>query len=92
MKRGLMLLAGLAILGPLGPVNALWFPYGSVIPHSAGNRNWDPYAGQPGSTYDTAANPPQTIGTVSYNPYGPLPPVSPATPSGSASTAMTAPR
>jgi hypothetical protein len=26
-----------------------------------------PYAGEPGSTYDAAANPPQMIGTVAYD-------------------------
>jgi hypothetical protein len=83
MKSGLIL-AGLAILGPLNP---LWFPYGAFIPSSPGNPDWSPYVGQLGSTYDSAANPPQTIGTVSYNPYAPLPTVVPSTPSGSASGA-----
>ncbi len=87
MKSGLIL-AGLAILGPLNP---LWFPYGALIPGPSGNPDWNAYAGQPGSTYDAAANPPQTVGMVSYDPYAPLPPVTPATPSGSASNA-TAPR
>ena len=90
MKSRLMM-ASLAILGLTGPLNPLWFPYGSFIPESAGNPNWDNYAGQPGSTYDTAANPPQTIGQVQYNPYAPLPSVTPASPSGSANT-MSAPR
>ena len=80
-----------AILGPLGPFNPLWLPYGAFVTKSAGNPNWDAYIGQPGSTYDSAANPAQTIGTVSYNPNAPLPPVAPSSPSGSASGAQ-APR
>jgi hypothetical protein len=72
----------LAILGPLGPVNPTWVPYGAFVTKSSGNPNWDSYAGQPGSTYDSAANPAQTMGTVSYNPYAPLPSVTPAAPSG----------
>jgi hypothetical protein len=62
----------------------LWLPYGSLIPHEHGNPNWDPYNGQPGSTYDSQANPPQTIGVVRYDPLAPLPPVAPSAPSGSA--------
>lgn len=80
MKSGLIL-TGLAILGPLNP---LWVPYGAFVPKSWGNPNWDAYSSQVGSTYDAAANPPQTIGTVTYNPYAPLASVSPAAPSGSA--------
>jgi hypothetical protein len=80
MKSGIILTA-LAILGPLNP---LWVPYGAFVPKSWGNPNWDNYTGQAGSTYDSAANPAQTIGTVTYNPYAPLPSVAPATPSGSA--------
>lgn len=38
-----------------------------------GNPNGDAYAGSPGSVYDVAANPPSTIGTVSYDPMAPLP-------------------
>jgi len=83
---------GLAILGPLdiGPFNPTWLPYGAFVTKSSGNPNWDAYAGQPGSTYDSSANPPKTIGTVQYNPSAPLPPVAPAAPSGSA-TPMAAP-
>jgi hypothetical protein len=87
MKRGLMIVASLAILGPFGPLNPLWVPYGAFVTKSAGNPNWASYSGQPGSTYDSAANPPQTVGTVTYDPYAPLPPVVPAAPSGSASGA-----
>jgi hypothetical protein len=72
----------LAILGPLGPFNPTWLPYGSFVTKSAGNPNWDNYVGEPGSTYDAAANPAQTVGSVQYNPYAPLPPVAPAAPSG----------
>ena len=82
MKSGLILTA-LAVLGPFNP---LWVPYGAFVPMSAGNPNWDPYAGQSGSTYDSAANPAQTIGVVAYDPYAPLPSVTPATASGSASS------
>jgi len=61
----------------------LWFPYGSLIPHERGNPNWNSYAGEVGSTYDSKANPAQTMGTVSYNPMAALPTVAPAAPSGS---------
>ena len=82
MKSGLVL-ASLIIFTPL------WLPYGAFVTKSAGNPDWNSYAGQPGSTYDAAANPAQTVGTVAYNPYGPLPATSPATPSGSANNGMT---
>lgn len=81
MKSGLVL-ASLIIFTPL------WVPYGAFVAKSAGNPNWDSYASQPGSTYDAAANPAQTVGTVAYDPYAPLPPVAPAAPSGSANNAM----
>jgi hypothetical protein len=81
MKSGLVL-ASLIIFTPL------WVPYGAFVTKSAGNPNWDSYVGQPGSTYDAAANPAQTIGTVAYDPYAPLPATSPATPSGSANNGM----
>ena len=51
-------------------------PYSMLVPVTPGNPNGDPYAGQPGSVYDKAANPPQTIGTVTYDPFAPLPPQS----------------
>jgi hypothetical protein len=56
---------------------------------NAGNPDDDAYAGSPQSVYDTAANPPRIIGTVSYDPNAPLPPVVPSTmgPDGSAATA-----
>jgi len=63
----------------------LWVPYGSLIPHEHGNPNWNSYVGQTGSTYDSKANPAQTMGTVSYDPMAPLPTVAPSSPSGSAS-------
>jgi hypothetical protein len=41
---------------------------------SAGNPGGAAYAGSPDSVYDVAANPPRTIGTVSYDPNAaPLP-------------------
>ena len=80
MKSGLVL-ASLIIFTPL------WVPYGAFVTKSAGNPNWDSYVGQPGSTYDSAANPAQTIGTVAYNPNAPLPATTPAAPSGSATMA-----
>jgi hypothetical protein len=80
MKSGLIL--SLAFLA--GPLNPLWVPYGAFVHKSWGNPNWDSYAGQPGSTYDSAANPPQTMGTGAYNPYAPLPPDAPNGPNGSA--------
>ena len=51
-------------------------PYSMLVPVTPGNPNGDAYAGQPGSTYDKAANPPQTIGVVAYDPFAPLPPQS----------------
>jgi len=54
-------------------------PYGMLVPQTPGNPNGDAYAGQPGSVYDAAANPPQTIGVSHYDPYAPLP-VGAATP------------
>ena len=62
----------------------LWIPYGSLVPHEHGNPDWSPYVGEAGSTYDSKANSPQTIGTVAYNPLAPLPTVAPSSPSGSA--------
>jgi hypothetical protein len=82
MKSGLVLAASLIIFTPL------WVPYGAFLTKSAGNPNWNSYVGQAGSTYDAAANPPQTIGTVTYNPLAPLPPITPAASSGSASGTM----
>jgi hypothetical protein len=79
MKSGLVL-ASLIIFTPL------WLPYGAFIAKSAGNPNWDSYIGQPGSTYDAAANPAQTIGTVAYDPYAPLPATSPPALSGNANS------
>ena len=49
-------------------------PYSLMVPQSPGNPNGQPYAGQPGSTYDQAANPPKTAGVVTYDPYAQLPP------------------
>ena len=37
-----------------------------------GNPNHMAYAGEPGSVYDAAANPPRNIGQVAYNPNQPL--------------------
>jgi len=44
----------------------------AFAPGPAGNPDNIPYAGQQGSVYDIKANPPQTIGTVTYDPYEPL--------------------
>jgi hypothetical protein len=82
MKSGLVLAASFIIFTPL------MVPYGAFVTKSAGNPNWDHYNGEPGSTYDAAANPAQTIGTVAYNPYAPLPATSPAASSGGANGAM----
>ena len=76
MKSGLVVLS-LAVFSPL------WLPYGSLVPTESGNRNWDSYVGQAGSTYDAQANPAQANGTVRYNPLAPLASVSPTSPSGS---------
>jgi hypothetical protein len=40
---------------------------------SAGNPDGDAYIGHAGSTYEATANPPATVGQVSYNPSAPLP-------------------
>jgi hypothetical protein len=77
MKSGLIL-ASLLAFTPLS------VPYGAFFIKSAGNPDWQPYLGETGSLYDAAANPAQTVGTVSYDPYAPLPTVNPSTPSGSA--------
>ena len=77
MKSALVALSLVAI-------TPLWFPYGSLIPHEHGNPDWNSYAGDAGSTYDSKANPSQTVGTVTYDPMAPLPPVAPSAPSGSA--------
>ena len=79
MKSGLLVLS-LALFTPL------WLPYGSFLPSAPGNRNYDPYVGQAGSTYDASANPARTIGTVRYNPLAPLASVAPSAPSGSGAT------
>ena len=84
MKSGMVLLS-LMIFTPL------WVPYGAFVTKSAGNPDWDSYVGQPASVYDSAANPPQTIGTVSYNPMAPLPQTAPAATSGANGAGMTTP-
>lgn len=43
-------------------------PYSWAFPGSDGNPEHDAYAGQAGSVYDPATNPPRQIGTVTYNP------------------------
>jgi hypothetical protein len=48
-------------------------PYSWAFPGPDGNPDRQPYAGQPGSVYDPAANPPRQIGTVAYNPDAPAP-------------------
>ena len=64
MKSALGFLVGLTML-----------PYaGAFLPGPAGNPNRDPYLGEPGSVYDSAANPPRTDAVVTYNPNAPLPP------------------
>ena len=55
-------------------LGALLVPYSALVPQSPGNPNGDAYIGQPGSVYDSAANPPKTNGVVTYNPMAPLPP------------------
>lgn len=51
---------------------------------SAGNPNGDAYIGGPASSYEAQANPPKTVGEVSYNPSAPLPETTqPAAASGS---------
>ena len=56
----------------------LSLPYLTAFaPGAPGNPDRDPLVGQAGSTYDIKANPPQTIGVVSYDPYTPLPPTVP---------------
>jgi hypothetical protein len=57
---------------------------------NAGNPDGDAYAGGPGGVYDSAANPPRTTGTASYDPTAPLPASAPApgTTNGSAASGM----
>ncbi len=77
------------VLHYLGPLTPLWVPYGACcdeilreIPIGIH------YAGQAGSTYDSAANPAQTIGVVAYcRPYAPLPATAPAAASAAAPAA-----
>lgn len=52
-------------------------PYSWAFPGPDGNPEHDAYAGQPGSVYDPAANPPQMLGTVTYNPDAVTPQVAP---------------
>jgi len=80
MKSGLILGLGLMVL-----------PYQSLIPSSDGNPNGLPYAGQPGSIYDAAANPPRTDSMVTYNPLAPLPQPPVATVGANGSAAPPAP-
>lgn len=42
-------------------------------PDAGGNPNHMPYAGDAGSVYDKAANPPSDARHTSYDAYGPLP-------------------
>jgi hypothetical protein len=58
----------------------------------AGNPSRMPYAGGPGSLYDSAANPPSNIGRASYDAYSPLTnlPADEALPPPSAPLAVTA--
>jgi hypothetical protein len=65
MKFGLK--TALLVLSPL------MVPYGGLIPGPAGNPDRTAYAGQPGSTYDAAANPAQPAAPIAYNPLAPLP-------------------
>lgn len=73
-------------------VGLVMVPYGALVPQSPGNPNDDSYAGQSGSTYDSAANPAKTMGTVAYNPYAPLPPTAPAPAPTTPAAPMPAPR
>jgi hypothetical protein len=56
---------------------------------SEGNPDGDAYIGSHGSAYETAANPPQNMGGVSYNPSAPLSETT--QPSGPSGAALTAP-
>lgn len=63
---------------PVLVVGALCLGLGACASPNAGNPDGDVYVGSPGGTYDSAANPPRTNGTVTYNPIAALPPDSPA--------------
>lgn len=55
-------------------LGVLMLPYaGAFLPGPAGNPDHEPYLGETGSVYDSAANPPRTDAVVAYDPNAPLP-------------------
>jgi hypothetical protein len=58
---------------PVFVVAAFFLGLSACASPNEGNPDADAYVGNPGSVYDVAANPPRTIGMVSYNPMAPLP-------------------
>ena len=55
-------------------LGVLMLPYaGAFLPGPAGNPEREPYVGETGSVYDSAANPPRTDAVVTYDPNAPLP-------------------
>jgi hypothetical protein len=79
MKPALGFLVGLTML-----------PYaGAFFPGPGGNPDREPYAGESGGVYDSAANPPRTDGVVTYDPNAPLP--KPADASAQGNSGMPAP-
>jgi hypothetical protein len=64
----------LALCVGLAGCQYIKYPHGP----DAGNLNHAAYAGDPGSVYDRAANPPTNIGRAAYDPNAPLPAHMPA--------------
>jgi hypothetical protein len=80
-------LVALALCTALGACHYIRYPSGP----DAGNPNHRPYAGEKGSTYDMAANPPFSGPPATYNPQAPLPPVATPQPTPPAATARPLP-
>lgn len=71
-----MKIAAIALVLCFGLAGCQFFadPHGP----NPGNPDSAAYAGDPGSVYDRAANPPSNIGRASYDPNAPLPASLPA--------------
>ena len=63
---------------PLVIVGGLCLGLVACASPNAGNPDGAGYVGAAGSVYDASANPPRTIGAVTYDPSAPLPPDSQA--------------
>lgn len=72
MKTAALFALGLAAIS----LSACAYPWRvPMYGPSPGNPDHDAYAGEPGSSYDMAANPPMSPPPVAYNPQAPLPPM-----------------